>query len=333
MNYVDISGFNLPFYLISIITALIGLLFHYNNRLVDGNLKIYKNRFVSPKAKWIYLLSFKVPFTWFVEDDNDLTPKGVQQQIDLKKTGMDKYFTPRSFMALKVLIFLIALGAMIVVSTLIANLGILTELLLNIKMESPMEILGINSYLVLADNMQISVFAIDLKVASVFLMLSLYPNFYLKGKLSKLDIAFNKDIPILQMFIILMLRSRKTIGEIIYGLSKVDTPHKEHFNTAYRIYIRSHQAGTQYLKNYFYGHKFGDTFTLLEELDIYSREDTIEILQANLINIINDIKLAKQKNAGSKVIYSQASMAIPFTAVILLGAVPLVIFGMSNMNF
>lgn len=331
MNYIDLSPYNLPIFVFSVAMIFTVLILNYNESLIVNNLKINKNRFVTPKAKWIYLMSFKVPFAWFVEDDNNLTKRGVKTQQQLKKVGLDDFFTTRSWMALKVFAFVASLFAILIISTFMANLHIVFELMFGIQDVEPLSVSLSYAYPV-TSNITIYPIALDMKIAGVLLMLSMYPNFYLKGQLNKLKVAYNKDIPILQMFVILMLRSKKTIGEIIYGLSKIDTPHSNSFKTSHRIYIRSHNAGLEHLKEYFDGHRFGDTFALMEELDLYSREDTIDIMQSNLVHIIEDIKLDKQKNASSKIIYSQASMIIPFMAVILLGMVPIIYFGISQLN-
>lgn len=271
-----------------------------------------ENKFKSKFHNELYQLSFSIPFVWFVEDDDNLTVKGKVVKEDLRNAGYTNKYTVRSFMTFKVLIFLICICLGGITVFIMQNASMLSQVLLNIKTE------------------QQAMSAKDIiTVFSFWLTLSLLPNLLLRGKVKKNIVSRNKDIPVLQMFIILMLRANKPITDIIFALSKLNTAHKESFEQGYRIYLRNKREGIDYLKSQFVGSRFFETFNLLEDIGEYAREDCIRILESNMKNIVEETALIKRKNDMSSLVYTQSSMLFPFAVIILLGAVPFVMMGLS----
>lgn len=298
------------YYIFGTIWAL-ALLSIYNNQKIN-KMSFDENKFKKKFHNKLYRLSFSVPFVWFVEDDNNLTTKGKAVEKDLANANYDDKYTVRSFMTLKVVIFIICLGLGGLTALVMANASILSKLLLNIKIEQqPMEIKTITM------------------AFGFWLIVSLLPNILLKIKVKKTIVSKNKDVPVLQMFIILMLRANKPITDIIFALSKLNTAHKDAFEQGYRIYLRNKKEGIEYLKNQFTGSRFNETFNLLEDIGEYAREDCIRILESNMKNIVEETALIKRKNDMSSLIYTQASMMFPFAVIILLGAIPIVMMGLS----
>lgn len=297
------------YFILLAVTLIISSLSLINNMLLDKK-NIDKNKFKSKFDNFIYRISFTIPFIWFVEDDDNLTPRGTSLYKKLEISGYLKKYTVRSFMAFKVFIFFIcSVGAALTI--LIANnVSFFSQTLLNIKTET-------NS-LEIKDMILVSAF---------WLIIPLIPNFTLKQKSKKAIVANNKDIPVLQMFVILMLRANKTVADIIYSLSRLNTVHKEYFEQGYRIYLRDKQEGMKYLKDHFFESRFVETFSLLEDVSEYAKEDCINILEANQKNIIEESAAIKRRNDLSRLIYSQASMFFPFVVLIVLGAIPIVFMG------
>ena len=256
---------------------------------------------------------FGIPFKWFVDDDERPTEKKTKQlQKTIALGGYDKYFTLRSYMTFKVVITLVMLligGFFLLV---IQYWDLIASLLFAVESE-PVELsLGAKGAIV-----------------SAFLVVGLIPNFVLKSKVKTKLKNDAKDIPVLQMFIILMLRSNKTIAEILYALSKVNTPHKEVFEKSYRVYLRNKGEGMDFLKRHFHDSRFVDTFNLLEDIGEYARNETIRILENNLHSIVEETAMIKRRNDMSRLIFSQASMIIPFVSVMALGAIPLIVMGLT----
>lgn len=292
---------------------LIGITYVYNEMVFANREDINKNKFANRYFNALYVWSFGLPFKWFVDDDERPTEKKtLELQKQIKLGGFDKYFTLRSFMTFKVVIMI----AMLV-------LGGITVLIIQYW-----HIVG--TFLFNVEQTEIVMpWTQKVIIVCLFLIFALIPNYVLKSKVKKKLKNDAKDIPVLQMFIILMLRSNKPIAEIIYALSKVDTPHKVVFEKAYRVYLRNKGEGMEFLKRHFAKTKFVDTFNLLEDIGEYSRIECVRILESNLDSIVEETTMIKRRNDLSGLIFSQASMFIPFIAIIVFGALPLIVMGLN----
>ncbi|WCF11413.1 hypothetical protein NDS46_31135 (plasmid) [Paenibacillus thiaminolyticus] len=272
--------------------------------------------FPKPIYRYIYRLSFAFPFKWFVDDDNNLTKKGSKLQEQLKYSGYDSFFTVRSFMAFKAMILL---GSLFIGSALIVflnNMDGIISVVSNVESNVGMNLKPKTIIMILC----------------VCLLIGLMPNIRLKSKAKRALVEHSKDLPMIQMFTILMLRSNKTVSEILFALSKLNTKHREIFERGYRMYLRNKNEGLAYLRSSFDNERFIEMFNLLEDIAEYAREECIQIMESNMKSLINDINTIKRKNDLSKLVYSQASMIVPFSAILLLGAVPIIVMGLSILS-
>jgi len=301
-------------YIYLLIAILIGAIILYNGNHLKNSPEINKQKFENKFFNEMYLLSFGVPFKWFVDDDERPTEKSTKElKRIIELGGFNKYFTLRSYMTFKVFITFVMLLFGGVTILMIGQWHNISKWLFAIE----------------ANAVELDLYAKAMIVSS-FVFVGLIPNIILKSKVKKKLKNDVKDIPVLQMFIILMLRSNKTISEILYALSKIDTPHKEVFEKSYRIYLRNKVEGIAFLKKHFDDTKFVDTFNLLEDIGEYARSECIRILENNLHSIVEETTMIKRRNDMSRLIFSQASMFIPFIAIICLGALPLIIMGLNT---
>lgn len=264
--------------------------------------------FAHPFYQEIYRLSFSIPFKWFVEDDQNLTDKGKKLQEELIYAGYNKYFTVRSFMAFKVMIFFASLLVSAITLLIIDNLPILFKILLNVD-SIAVQNKGVTPDLILV-------------TVAFYIALALFPGIIVKNKAKREVVNRNRDLPIIHMFTILMLRSNKTVSEILFALSKLNTHHKEVFERGYRMYLRNKHEGMAYLRSQFDNHRFVEMFNLLEDIAEYAREECISIMESNMKSLVEETNMVKRRNDLSRLVYSQASMIVPFLAIILLGAAP-----------
>lgn len=277
-----------------------------------------KPEFESPFYDLLYRLSFVYPFKWFVDDDKKLTAKGLQVKEELRITGMDKKYTAQSFMAYKVIMLMIALILAGLLVLILKNSSVFMTVMLGMK-QTTEEAGGVSNRTLIF-------------VMSACLLIPLFPGMGLKNKAKRALVSNTKDLPMIQMFTILMLRSNKTVSEILFALSKLNTNHKEVFERGYRIYLRNKHEGMSYLRSQFSSDRFIETFNLLEDIAEYAREECIKIMESNMKSLIDDTNTIKRKNDLSKLVYSHASMMIPFAGVLLLGAAPVIIMGVSIMG-
>lgn len=299
----------MKFYIASglfLIVWLIAVYFVMVNRKIE-KLQIEKSRFEHPFFDWLYRYSFVKPFIWFVDDDNELSTKGEAIKEKLIEAGYyNRYFVVRSYMAFQAIIFfvLVFIGMLMAAATL--KIHVLYKFLFNVNVE-PVPI-NIQSMLL---------------IMMVVILMGLIPNFVLKSKVKKAIYNKNKDLPMLMMFAILMLRSGKSTGQIMYDLTKIESSQREIFEKAYRIYVRSPKDANELIKIHFGDGLFADMFDLLTDVSDYAKEETIMIIESNLKSFVDTTNEIKRRNDVTSQVISQTSMVIPFAAVIFLGVAPL----------
>lgn len=274
-------------------------------------LKVDRNRFGKSFYNWLYTYSHVKPLSWFVDDDNELTTKGEKIKKQLIETGQyNVKFVVRSYMAFQMVVFAALVLIGLVVCLVSLRLDIIYKVLLNVDVE---------------------VVPIDLQrflmIFMIVLLLGLVPGYILKSRAKKIMLAKEREVPMIMMFVILMLRSGKSTGQIMNDLAKVKSMHQQEFEKAALIYARSPESAIEYLKGYFGNSSIADMFELVSDVTNYARTEVISIIESNMKSYVGSKEeQARRKDLTSQV-YSQATMAVPFSAVILLGVLPL--FGMA----
>ena len=166
----------------------------------------------------------------------------------------------------------------------------------------------------------------------IIMGLFLAPKLYLSQKADKNKFLFFKDLPILQLFIILTLRAKRPVNELLYVLSKTETSYKEIFASAYRVYARDKEEAFETLKRAFAGTRMSDTITVLSEFNEYSRDESILLLENNLEEIINEVNNVKRRKDITGNVLSQGSLIFPLASVLLLGLIPIAMYGMDVLS-
>lgn len=269
------------------------------------------------KNKWsnmLYRYSYHMPFSWFI-DEKEEHPKTKDLKLKISEANLTHLFNYRSFTVLKVGVMLLSLITFLFVILIIDNGGAVAKLLFNVDKVS------------MAGDVTQSYTNIKIVTFMVLLVLTLVPNIYLKRRANMYKFYHLKDIPVVQLFIILMLRSKKPIGEILYALSKINTRYKKVFDTGYRIYIRNKDEGLEYIKESFGETNFKETVNVLKDMGDYSREDSIKLLENNMQQIVEKNNAMKRRGDLSRLVYSQSTIAIPFIAIIVLCFIPLAVLG------
>lgn len=302
----------MQFILVMIATAIGGIIL-YNNFTLRRYVDIQRVKFPHPFFDYMYQLSYSVPFRWFVDDDENPTKKRtIEVKKLLQKSGYDRYFTLRSYLAFKVYLLLILLFVGVVILTVIHYWEIVGSVIFGVSVEK-VAVSASNVFFIFA----------------FLLLLALLPDQILKIKAKTKQKEETYDFTHIQMFIILMLQSKKTVGEILHGISKLNTPYKEDFEKSYRIYARNKNEGFQFLKERFSDYQFIDTLKLLEDLGEYARVECIRILEEDLDGMIEENSMKKRRKDLSTLILSETSMFVPFLAVLIFGALPLLSMGIN----
>ncbi|MFJ8528564.1 hypothetical protein [Bacillus sp. NPDC094106] len=301
-------------YIVPLLIAFLMIGIH----LLTSQKRVMEKPFLNEWSNILHSLSFVAPFKWFINSNpEDKKVKDINKLIF--EANISDKLSYRVFTALQITILIASFIIFCIVNIMMNNITFLVGMLFNID---------------LAESMQSPTGIIKFKfiVGAILLLLCLIPKFWLKRRAKKNKFFFLKDLPILQLFIILMLRSKRPINEVFYVLSKTKTRYKNIFEVGYRIYLRDNKEGLQYLANSFAGTKFTDTIHILSEFNEYSREDGIQSLENNMQEIIEYTNMLKRTKDLSNLVYSQASLFIPFLAVILLGLIPLAMYGSSLLD-
>ncbi|PLS19743.1 hypothetical protein CVD28_04855 [Bacillus sp. M6-12] len=270
------------------------------------------------QSKWsnkLYKYSYYMPFVWFI-DEKEEHPKTKDLKNKLAQANLTHLFNVRSFTALKVGVMMSSIVLFIFILVIMSNGDWFAKVLFNV-----------DSAGLVSQGQQSSNANAKIMAFIILLCMALVPDFYLKRRAEAYKHLHLKDIPVVQLFIILMLRSKKPISEVLFALSKINTRYKGIFDIGYRMYIRNKEDGLNYIKDSFGETSFKETINVLKEMGEYSREDSITLLENNMQQIIEKNNAVKRRGDLSRLVYSQSTIAIPFIAIILLCFVPLAVFG------
>lgn len=298
-------------YLLPLVVALTIVLF---TMLFSQKMR-HEKVFEDETANFLHGLSYLKPFIWFINpDENDKKVRA--QQTMLNKAGLHTKLNYRSFISLQILL-LIA--------------GILLYGILFLSLEAWLFLIGF------LFNMPIDTTPEGIQNTRLFLAMGLLivmilPTTLLRMRAKRNEYLFTQDLPLVQLSIILMLRARRPVSEILFELSRTDNRYREIFETGYRIFIRDKGEGYEYLSLQFEGTGFEDAIGVLQAMGEFSKEESITVLENGLQQLIRSGQEKKRGKALVGNLLSQFSMMLPFGGVILLGAVPIVIYAFSMIS-
>lgn len=248
----------------------------------------------------------------------DEEKKRLDTEMLLNKSGFNDRFNYRSFTVLKLLVFFSCIVLYFVLRIALKNMDVIIKVLFNVangtKEKAPS---GLSN---------------QMGLIIILLVVCLMPQLYLKFKAKSNANKFSKDIPIIQLFITLMLRSNMSVNQILYVLSRTNTMYREIFELGYRIYIRDNSEGLSFLQEKFRATKFEDTILILCQTKEYSKGEVLHSLENNMEDTIEYLNNRKRTADISKVVYSQASMVFPFISVMLFALAPVAIFGLTTLT-
>ena len=281
----------------------------------DNKLLTEKKPFIDEWANKLNGLSYSIPFVWFIdENETGKQAKDIKEKIAEANIG-DK-FNYRSFTTLKVLAVVASFVVYFIISFLLDNGQFVMKLLFNFSEDT-------------AGNSSNSMQNIKIISFLILLVMALLPNILLKKRAVDYKTYYLQDIPVIQLFIILMLKSKRTLNEVLFALSRINTRYKGVFETGYRIFLRNKSDGLKYIEDSFGETRFKETVRALMDYGEYSRADTIKLIENNMTQLVEDNNAMKRRKDLSKLVYSQATIAIPFIAVIVLCLVPLAVYGLT----
>ena len=306
---------------IYLLPILIGILICIKSLNLSKKIKINKEKtkgmidepFQSKISNKLYKLSYKFPFKNFINENK--ADKKVQKIEDLIiASGYGHKLNYRVYIVIQLLILMVSILIFVALGLLLSKGAFIIKFLFNLK-----DLDG-----TITTNFKL----MALLIISLSILL---PKQYLKVKRRRRENDFIKDLPILQLFIILMLKAKRPLKDIFYVLSFTETAYKETFAVAYRKYIRNNEEAMEYLTEEFKNTKFSNTIKILSEYELYSKKESMRVLENGLKSIKDFATKFKKKKDRLSNIISQFSIGLPFLAVLLLGFAPIVYLGITNL--
>lgn len=279
--------------------TILGYINYINITKLNLNMDLFENKY----CNLLYIASYGFPLSIFLKESDELSDKEKKIEEKISKLNLNRFFNLRSFMALRFIFFL---------SSIVLYLAVL------FIMKSLM-----------GDAFAISETFIWL---AMLLSISFLPDLYLKKKEKEYEKFYYDEVIVLQLFLILLIKSNSTVENILFSFSKMKTFHKHTFEKAYRISIRNKKEALEYLEKTFEDMRLGNSFNILKSLSEFSREDSIRILKTNLKVMEEENMNSKRKEELTKFSYAQVSVVIPFMIVIFLGAIPFINYGINMMT-
>lgn len=290
-------------YLFPLVFGIVYLLVKLGLQQRIGTAKPFKNKWTNLS----YNLSFVSPFKYMISKDED---KIKEKNHKISRAGLENYLDARTLSSLQAGLFFIGLIAFFLV--LIGLEPLIRLLIFLVGMSAsdtviPQDLLAIISFVSL--------------ILAVVAPLSV--ELYINQRIKNRQVNLISDLPLLQMFMSLMLRSEATIEDMLYTLTTTETSYQEIFEVAYRKYLRNHEEAFDYLHREFKGTPIIETLILLEGFNDYARMDTIIAIENNQETIIEQTSLAKQKSNQFDNAIAVVSFALPFISVGLLALAPI----------
>ncbi|RKO61791.1 hypothetical protein [Caldibacillus debilis] len=268
----------------------------------------YDPRFANDFSNRLYALSFVKPFVWFV-NPNEEDPKVRKLEREIRRAGLGDVLNYRAFVSFQVLLFIVE---------------IVLYLFFFFFLE---EIIRFFDFIFRITEPTTGDFTmVKLVIALIFLFALFIPREYVSRRAKRNEFKFTQELSVIQLSIILMLRAKRPLSEILYFLGRNQTQYRRIFEKAYRIYLRNKQDCWNYLRKEFEGTGFVDTIDVLANIDNYSRDETVYVLEHQLETLIQLAEEGKHKGAAFGNLFSQFSMAVPFIGVGLLGALPFAMY-------
>lgn len=291
-------------YLVPLITGMVYLLVKLALQQKMGNEKPFDNKW----SNLLYNLSFVAPFSWFVDKREDEERK-INHKI--MQAGLSHLLNARTQQTLQ------------------ASLLFLAVFIFALMMSSLESLINLGSFLVGmkagASSIQPNIMTIiRIVILLICLLLPASVPFVVRHKTHQRNMTFLKDLPMLQMFIGLTLRSDATIEEMLYTLTTTETSYQELFKIAYRKYLRNQKEAFEFLHEEFDGTPIAETIQILESFNEYAKIDTVLAIENNQEQVIEDTTLAKEKANQFGNIMAGISFALPFIGLGLLGIAPII---------
>ena len=261
----------------------------------------------------IYEMSFKAPFNSLMpEDSRDIRAVALNQKI--ARAGLSRQMDYRVLTTLQCMLLFGALILTFILGFIVMNSMDIWALLFNLSAE---------------DTDPLAIFTV---IGIILVLCAFIPKIVISLKANSVKREFIKNLPVLQNFVVSMMKSGRPISDVLFTLGDSDTVYRDIFANAYRIFIRDKEHAYDYLEDAFHGTGWTNTISLLRTNDKYSIEETTKALSGMMKSLEDEVQVLKGAKRGIKALISEGSIALPFLAVMLLGVSPILMWGIVKLG-
>lgn len=257
------------------------------------------------------VMSYKAPCRWFI-DETETSVQALRIKNSLSEAQLYNALSYRTFTVLKVVAGVSGMAAM----------GILLLFANNIPVLFPA--------LTTAGSGDFS--DVKLFIVGFCGVLSMFPSIWLAGQARAVKSMRSKDLPVLQLFLTLSLRTGRSIREIFRSLGTLNTRYRGIFKTAFLIHLRSEADAFEYLREEFINTRFEHTVRALANMGDYSREETIAMLENSMDDIMAENRFKQEKKNIINLFLTQGSLLLPLIALGLLVLYPAIGFVVASLG-
>lgn len=160
-------------------------------------------------------------------------------------------------------------------------------------------------------------------------------EFYLNIKIKTYIRKIVNSIPLINQHILNKIEQEKNFLEVVYELSKINSPYKHNFILAYELMNRNSLEGYNYLIDVFNDNYIRETIKVLKNGDDYDKETLVDHLKRIHTLLVREYKMLVKKRADKNLVQGEISTLVPFAVVVVSIAIPITeaIFNhITNMN-
>lgn len=147
-------------------------------------------------------------------------------------------------------------------------------------------------------------------------------EFYLNLKIKAYMRKVINSIPLINQQIFNKIEQDKNFIEVVYELSKINSPYKHNFILAYELMNRNSSEGYTYLIDVFKDNYIRETIKVLKNGQDYDKETLVDHLKRIHILLVREYKMLTKKRADKDIIQGEISTLVPFAVVAISIAIP-----------
>lgn len=159
-------------------------------------------------------------------------------------------------------------------------------------------------------------------IINAFIMFGFNFKFYIKFKARKLEIKSINSIPIINNYIVNMMKQGRLVSDILYQLISINTPYKQDFIKAYESFNKNPSEAFDFLISVFNESYIKETFKILKKSISYDEGTLIDSLEKINKLLIRQYKNNLKVREDKRLLNAEISLVIPFVFLAIAIMIP-----------